>query len=188
MKSYVALLRGIAPSNPNMRNDKLRGLFEDLGFNHVRTVISSGNVLFDTTSSSARALEAKVEAALPEQLGFTSTTIIRSKEQLQALVDLDPFRGVEHTGKTNLNVTFLKTKPQTELTFPHRPTNRSYTVLGLYDREICSMIDLTSAKTPDLMLWLEKEFGKQITTRTYKTVGRILKRLNDTADTRRSDG
>jgi hypothetical protein len=36
------------------------------------------------------------------------------------------------------------------------------------------VIDLTSAKTPDLMIWLEKKFGKEITTRTWKTVERIL--------------
>jgi hypothetical protein len=41
------------------------------------------------------------------------------------------------------------------------------------------VIDLTSAKTPDLMRWLEKEFGKEITTRTYKTVQRILKKLDE---------
>jgi uncharacterized protein (DUF1697 family) len=45
---YVALLRGIGPSNPNMRNEKLRGVFEKLGFDNVQTVISSGNVLFQT--------------------------------------------------------------------------------------------------------------------------------------------
>ncbi|MBA3630748.1 MAG: hypothetical protein H0W55_13940 [Actinobacteria bacterium] len=49
----------------------------------------------------------------------------------------------------------------------------------MYDRDIYSVIDLTSTRTPDLMPWLEREFGKEITTRTYKTVGRILKRLKE---------
>lgn len=161
-----------------MRNDKLRQVFEDLGFGNVRTVISSGNVLFESNSSAVRAMEATVEEALPKQLGFTSTTIIRSRQQLQVLVDRDPFKGIEHSGKTHLNVTFLKKKPRMKLTFPYRPKDRGYTILGLYDRDICSVIDLTSARTPDLMRWLEKEFGKDITTRTYKTVGRILSRLS----------
>jgi len=43
---------------------------------------------------------------------------------------------------------------------------------------ICSVIDLTSAKTPDLMVWLEKKLGKEITTRTWKTVERILKAMS----------
>ena len=64
MRSYVALLRGIAPTNPKMRNNRLREVFEDLGFSNVRTVISSGNVLFETDSSAVRALEMGAEVFL----------------------------------------------------------------------------------------------------------------------------
>src|SRR5512134_220092 len=106
MTKYVALLRGIAPLNPNMRNDKLRGVFEKLGFVNVKTVISSGNVVFESPSKASKRLEEIIEKALPEQLGFTSTTIIRSKKQLQQLVDKNPFKGMEHSQKSSLNVTF----------------------------------------------------------------------------------
>lgn len=174
---YVALLRGIGPSNPNMRNDKLRGVFESLGYQNVQTVISSGNVLFENGSKDVKALEAAIEKALPAQLGFSSTTIIRSREQIQALVDKDPFRGLADSQASSLNVTFLKTPPDTKLTFPYRPENKPYELLGLYDGAICSVVDLTSARTPDLMSWLEKQFGKEITTRTWQTVGRILKKF-----------
>jgi len=175
MTKYVALLRGIAPTNPNMRNDKLRGVFEKLGFENVKTVISSGNVVFESSSRSARQLEETIERALTKQLGFTSTTIIRSKAQVQRLVAKNPFKGMDHSQKSNLNVTFLKKKTHTDIKFPYKVDNREYTLLGMYYGAVCSVIDLTSSKTPDLMLWLEKEFGREITTRTWKTVERILK-------------
>jgi hypothetical protein len=47
----------------------------------------------------------------------------------------------------------------------------------MVDGAICSVIDLTGSRTPDLMLRLEKQFGKEITTRTWKTVERILKAM-----------
>jgi len=175
MIKYVALLRGIAPTNPNMRNDKLRGVFEKLGFENVKTVISSGNVVFESSSRSARQLEETIERALPEQLGFTSTTIIRSKAQLQRLVYKNPFKGMDHSQKSSLNVTFLKKRTRSRMKFPYKVDDRDYKLLGMYDGAVCSVIDLTSSKTPDLMLWLEKEFGREITTRTWKTVERILK-------------
>jgi uncharacterized protein (DUF1697 family) len=175
MTTYVALLRGIAPTNPNMRNEKLRGVFETLGFSNVRTVISSGNVIFESSSRSVGKLEGKIEKAIPEQLGFNSTTIIRSKDQIQQLVDSNPFQGMTHSQKSYLNVTFLKQKTTVDLKFPYNVENRAYTLLGMYDGEICSVIDMTSSKTPDLMIWLEKQFGKEITTRTWKTVERILR-------------
>lgn len=177
MTKYVALLRGIAPSNSNMRNDKLRGLFDKLGFSHVQTVISSGNVLFESTSKDAKKLEEIIEKALPEQLGFTSTTIIKSQGQLQKLVKKNPFKKMEHSQKSSLNVTFLKNEIKPDIKFPYKVDHRDYTLLSMYDGAICSVIDLTSAKTPDLMLWLEKKFGKEITTRTWKTVERILKAM-----------
>jgi uncharacterized protein (DUF1697 family) len=151
---YVALLRGIGPLNPNMRNNKLRGLFEDLGFKNVQTIISSGNVLFESSSANAKALESKIEKALPQKLGFKSTTIIRSDKQLQKLIKSDPFKGKNDTSKSRLNVTFLKK-----------------------GGEVFSVIDLTNTRTPEVMLKLEKEHGKEITTRTWKTVGRIAKKL-----------
>jgi uncharacterized protein (DUF1697 family) len=178
MTKYVALLRGIAPTNPNMRNDKLRGVFENLGFENVKTVISSGNVIFESPSRSAKRLEETIETALPEHLGFTSTTIIRSQRQIEKLVDKNPFQGMEHSQKSSLNVTFLKKKRRTEIKFPHKIEDRDYELLGMYNGAICSVIDLTSAKTPDLMVWLEKKFGKEITTRTWKTVERILKAMS----------
>ena len=177
MTRYVALLRGIAPTNPNMRNDKLRGVFEKLGFANVKTVISSGNVIFESPSRSIRKLEERIENALPEQLGFSSTTIIRSQGQLQNLVDTNPFKGMEHSQKSSLNVTFLKKKRKIDINFPYEVDNRDYTLLGAYDGALCSVIDLTGARTPDLMLWLEKQFGKEITTRTWKTVERILQAM-----------
>ena len=177
MAKYVALLRGIAPTNPNMRNDKLRGVFEKLGFENVKTVISSGNVIFESPSRSIRKLEESIEKALPDELGFKSTTIIRSQGQIQKLVDKNPFQGMGHSQTSSLNVTFLKKKKRTDITFPHKIDNRDYELLGMYDGAICSVIDLTSSKTPDLMVWLEKKLGKEITTRTWKTVERILQAM-----------
>lgn len=155
MTKYVALLRGIRPTNPNMRNDKLRGVFEKLGFRNVQTVISSGNVVFESASKSVPALEKKIETALPAQLGFTSMTIIRSQAELERLVAKDPFKGATHDRNSYLIVTFLKKKP----------------------REIYTVIDTRKTRTPDFMVKLEKQYGKEITTRTWKTIGRILAKM-----------
>lgn len=173
MAKYVALLRGIAPMNPNMRNEKLRGAFEELGFTNVKTVISSGNVLFETSEKDAPKLEAIIERALPEMLGFTSTTIVRSLADLQDLVSANPFAGYEHSLKTSLNVTFLKTKPDN-----HQPLEgRGFSIIRVTDREVCSVIDTSTAKTPDFMAKAERAYGKQITTRTWKTVERIIQKF-----------
>jgi len=163
--------------NPKMKNQRLRTLFDEFGFTDVQTVISSGNVVFDARSRNIGSLEATIEKALPTRLGFSSTTIVRSRDQLQSLVDQDPFGSLEDGPSSRLNVTFLKRPSKVRLTFPYRAEDGSFELLGLYEGAVCSATDLSRLRTPDLMGWLEKTYGKEVTTRTWKTVGRILRAL-----------
>jgi uncharacterized protein (DUF1697 family) len=176
---YVALLRGIGPANPKMRNENLRGVLEGLGFDNVRTVISSGNVLFETDSADAAGIEARIEAAWPERLGFQSMTIVRTRAQLERLVADNPFGDRADTESSRLQATFLKNEPEQRLDLPLSPDGGGYTIVAITDRTVCSTIDLSGAGTPGLMRWLEKTFGKQITTRTWKSVQRIVRRLDE---------
>lgn len=173
---YVALLRGITPGNPSMRNEKLRTVFEEIGFTNVKTVISSGNVLFETDNKDAGALEKAIEKALLKQLGFHSTTIVRSRLELQKIVDQNPFENDNHTSKNYLTLTFIKRKARFPYELPYTPEGKSYTFVNFIDNTVFSVVDTTAAKTPDLMTWLEKQFTKDITTRTWKTILRILQK------------
>ena len=171
MPKYVALLRGISPTNPNMRNDGLCAVFESLGCKNVISVLSSGNIIFETQRK-APGLEEKIEDALQRQLDITSTTIIRSTEQLQQLVNKKPFGSLEHSPTSYLTVTFLKSQPSTKLRLPD-----TYPAVAVYGREVCSVIDTTATRGLSPISWLEKTCGPQITTRTWKTVERILGKM-----------
>ncbi len=94
-----------------MRNDKLRGVLEGLGFTDVESVISSGNLLFEAGRRRGRSLEDLIEAAWPERLGFRSTTIVRSPRQLREAIDAAPFDGHDDEPTARLQVTFLKRPP-----------------------------------------------------------------------------
>ncbi len=177
MTKYVALIRGIGPGDPRMRNDKLRGVFEALGFADVQSVISSGNIVFTADNSDVEKLEAMIEAALPEMLGFTRSVIVRSEQQLRALVDANPFAGAPHNDGSYLLVTFFKHPTIVELALPYQPSGKPYKIVAYTGGALCSITDNTIIKTSDLMGWLEKQFGKEITSRTPLTVERILKRM-----------
>ena len=178
MPQYVALLRGIAPSNPNMRQAKLKGALEALGFARVQPVISSGNVVFESPERRASALEAQMEAAWPARLGFTSTTIVRSRAELERILALDPYAGLEHGKDTYLLVTFFKRRPKLPFSPPFQPKGQPWQVVAAADRVIFSVVDTTTGQTPDLMAWLDRTFGREVSSRTWKTVHRILAAMN----------
>jgi hypothetical protein len=46
--------------------------------------------------------------------------------------------------------------------------------------ELCTVIKLTEGKTPDFMRNVEREYGKALTSRTWKTIARILKKMKET--------
>lgn len=178
MTTYVALLRGIGPLNPNMRNDKLRGVLDSLGYGNVRTVITTGNLVFDARAKDVARLERRIEAAWPEQLGFASTTIIRSREEIEALLAADPFAGFaghDDTKASSFQVTFLQREPA-EPVAPHASDAGRYEVVAVLDRAICSVIDETG-KPPALLRDLERRLGKAMTTRSWKTVHRIARAM-----------
>lgn len=177
MTRCVALLRGIGPGNPNQRNENLRVVCEQLGLERVSTVISSGNVVFDTERKDLAALEAELEKAWSDQLGFESTTLIRTQEDLGHLVSLDPFGGLDHGKQTYLLVSFAKHPLSVEMSLPHSPEDMSFELVTATDRELFTVTDTTAERTPDVMGWIETGFGKDLTSRTWLTVERILKRM-----------
>ncbi|MGH7573916.1 MAG: DUF1697 domain-containing protein [Longimicrobiales bacterium] len=179
MYRYAALLRGIGPSDPNMRNDKLCGVFEGLGFDRVASVISSGNIVFASAGTDVPALESRIQEALRRELGIAGGTIIRSQLELQALVDRDPFPSMTHGRATYLTATFLKHAAEPAGDALPQPGDPAMRVVA-YDataRAVLAVTDTTISKTPDFMGWLESRYGKDITTRTWLTVQRVLKKL-----------
>lgn len=179
MTRYAALLRGIMPSNPNMSNAKLRGVFEALGLEDVGSVLASGNIVFRGPEEDVPTLERRVQTALVDQLGIPGGTIIRTHAELRALLDSDPFPGLTHGRGTYLTATFLKDGAAAPVSLPESPDPQT-TVVG-YDpaaRVFLAVIDNSLAGgTPDFMGWLDRTYGKDITTRTWLTVQRVVRKL-----------
>lgn len=174
MPAYVALLRGIAPANPKMRNAELVRVFEGIGLEDVTTVISSGNVLFSSHDRGASRLEGRIESALLDHLGAPCTTILRTRRQIDQLAALDVFDAYDDGPADRCNVTFLKRSPKTASPPEVGP---GASIVTVRDKAVFSVIDTTAAKTPDLMATLERAYGKEISTRTWKTVHRIAAKL-----------
>lgn len=174
MTTYVALIRGIGPGDPRKSNASLRGVLESLGYDAVRSVLSSGNVVFEAASADGDAIGDRIEAAWPELRGFTATTIVRSREQLESLISQLPFGDLPHGRESYQLVTFFK-HPVTTLSDP--PEGMALKVLGLVDGALCTVSDTTVTGTPDAMGWLQRTYTKELTSRTPLTLARILAKM-----------
>lgn len=181
MTKYVALVRGIGPGDPRKTNQQLRSALESLGLSNVASVISSGNLIFESAETDVHALEDLIEAAWPRLLGFQATTIVRSQAQLQEIVDLDPYNGTPHTPHSYQLTTFFKQPSKPSFDLPFQPSGKPYKVVAYANGVLFTITDNTLVKTSDLMIWLEKQFSKDITSRTPLTIQRILKKMDTDA-------
>ena len=165
MPRYVAFLRGVSPMNAKM--PELKRCFEAAGFTNVRTVLASGNVVFDATSRSELAIARKAEAAMSESLDRGFWTVVRPVAHLQALIEVDPYRGFRLSATAKRVVTFLREPLDAPPKLP--PEKEGARILAIAGAEIFTAYEPTPGN-PVFMALIEKTFGTDITTRTWDTV------------------
>lgn len=177
-KNYVAFLRGInIGGNKQVSMRTLVGMFERMGFTSVRTVLNSGNIIFSSAEKGDAALARTIEKEMEKEFGFSALIIIRSAGELAALAKLAPFKNVKKTDDTILYATFLASAPKTKPKLPYISADKSFRVLSMKKDVVFSIRDLSKTGTTAVMETVETLFGKDVTTRNWNTVGRILKLL-----------
>lgn len=165
MPRYVAFLRGVSPMNAKM--PALKRCFEAEGFSDVRTLLSSGNVVFSAGSLSLATLERRAEKAMQSELSRAFDTIVRSTEYLQELIESDPFAEFSLPPTAKRVITFLRRPAETDLKLPIERDGAS--ILKFTGSEVLAAY-VPSPKGPVFMSLLERTFGTSITTRTVDTV------------------
>ena len=168
MARYAAFLRGVMPTNAKMSD--LARAFEAAGFADVRTVLGSGNVLFDARAATEAALERRAEAAMQRTLGRSFFTIVRPVGALRDLIASDPWTGFRLEPGAKKVVTFLRGRPKSG---PRLPVERDGArILCRRGGEVFTAYVRTAAG-PVFMRLIEETFGKDVTTRTWETVGKL---------------
>jgi uncharacterized protein (DUF1697 family) len=106
MARHLALLRGINVGGRNIITmSDLRAVFEDAGFDEVRTHLQSGNVVFD---GPARVSEDGVEELLEQRFGLRLVVVLRTRRQLGATVDRAPPGFGDRPERYHYDAIFLK--------------------------------------------------------------------------------
>ena len=170
MKRYAAFLRGVSPMNAKM--PELKKAFEAAGFTDVKTMLSSGNVVFSAPAAPEAALERKAEAAMKKHLGSAFPTIVRPIEGLRRMLASDPYVDFRLKPGAKRVVTFLREKPQVPPRLPIELDGAC--IVRMSEREVFSAY-VPSPRGPVFMALIEKTFGREVTTRTWDTITKVAK-------------
>jgi uncharacterized protein (DUF1697 family) len=146
---------------------ELKRCFESAGFQDVRTVLASGNVVFSSRASREATLARKAEAAMQTMLGRRFATIVKPAIFLQALLDADHHARFGFPNGAKRVVTFLRSAPESRVILPVEKDGA--VILGRVGTEVFTAY-VADARGPVFMTLLEKAFGSEITTRTLDTI------------------
>lgn len=167
MPRYVAFLRGVSPLNARMH--ELKRAFEVAGFGRVRTVLSSGNVVFDAPSTDDRILERLAEEAMSKTVQRSFYTIVRDAAYLGRVLEAEPYSSHGVPAHARRVISFLREAREPLVALPL--TQDQATVLCRRGREVYTAYVPTD-KGPVFMRLIERAFGRDVTTRTIETVAR----------------
>ena len=81
------------------------------------------------------------------------------------------------TPRTKRLVSFLPGKRSAELLVPYQSSEGDFQVLAIRADEVYSVVTFLPNRRPGIMAFLDKTFGKKITTRNWNTLRRIVSQL-----------
>ena len=182
MHRYIAFLRGIN-GGLTLKMADLRKLFERLGFTNIKTLLATGNVIFETAPGNRMDIANQIERAIASAYNYETVAILYSRDELGNLIAADPFHGIAPSTQSSLQVSFTQRKSgRLPFDTPYDVPQKGYKVLGMIDGAICSVMDLSGATRPDLLAVLDRAFNKKVTTRNWRTIERCYQAIQAGTD------
>jgi uncharacterized protein (DUF1697 family) len=170
---HIAFLRGInLAGKRRVPMEKLRTTLEEAGYEDVKTVLQSGNVLLTSPAKPAK-LERDLAKTLHEAFGFDISVMVRTRNELAAVVAHDPFGG-EANDPRRYQVSFLSSKPnparvkelESAAVAPERAAVRG--------REVYAWHPGGVGRSELAKLITERRLGVEVTARNWRTVTKLL--------------
>lgn len=167
---HVALLRGVNVGGKNKLPMKdLAGFFAKAGCRDVSTYIQSGNVVFSAPAAVLKKVPGLVSAMIADGFGYRVPVVVRSHEELAAVVRNNPFPPPGE-GEKLIYVAFLADMPSAEAIAkldPDRSPPDRFVVTG---REVYLHLVNHAAKTKLTNAWMDSKLSTVSTARNWATV------------------
>jgi uncharacterized protein (DUF1697 family) len=174
--THVAFLRAVNVGGRGLvKMTDLQEAFTAAGAKNVRTVIASGNVVFDAPAALGP-LRGRIQQRVNALLGAEPVMVFRTMRYLERLIETDPFGSLVNDTRVKLYVLFLSGKPKQLPAFPITIAKEAIDVPGMHEQDAL----IVSRRKPNGMygfpgLWTDKELGVASTARNWSTVVRIAK-------------
>lgn len=173
LTTYLALLRGINVGGKNkLPMHDLLALFAEAGYPNARSYIQSGNVIFSADPNAVAPLPDFITARVAERFGYRVPVVLRTANQLDAVIRENPFAG-DGVADETLHVLFLAATPSAARVAtldPDRSPPDSFLVRG---QEIYLRLPNGAARTRLTNDYFDTKLATTSTGRNWRTVTKL---------------
>lgn len=173
----IAFLRAINVGGHTVTMDRLRRLFEGMGFGAVETFIASGNVVFEAPPADRAALERRVATALGKALGYEVATFVRTPDELAAIAAYQAFPAAAVARARTQVVGFLARPLGRAVTAKLMALRSGENDFRVHGREIHWLCRVGQGEAEFSNAVFEKATGAQATFRRVNTVRKLAVRF-----------
>jgi uncharacterized protein (DUF1697 family) len=171
MSVHIALLRAI---NVGGRNSvvmgELRDLLTELGFESVRSLLQSGNLVFRSSSRTGSELAAFLEKEASKRLDLHADFLVRTGEEWKRIITRNPFEDEAKRDPTRLIVMFLKHPPSAEKVEALRSSIEGPEIVSIDGEQAYIVYPAGIGRSRLTSAIIEKKFGTRGTARNWNTV------------------
>ncbi|MGZ7119040.1 MAG: DUF1697 domain-containing protein [Methanobacterium sp.] len=172
---YIALLRGINIGRKNrVKMADLVKTLESSGFENIKTYLQSGNVIFKCNSADTEKIAEDIKRKISQTFGLSINVIVRRDEELENIINSNPFIKNPEIERNKLHVTFLNEKPDKENISNLDINKGKNEEFEVNNKEIYLYLPNGYARTKLTNNLWEKKFNTIATTRNWKTVNKLL--------------
>ena len=177
---YAALLRGInVGGNKMVPMADLRAMTAKLGFEDPKTLLQSGNLVFTAKSQSPAKLEQVLEAATKKTIGVECSYLVRSADEVDRVIDGNPFPKMAATAPARLAVTFCREAPDAAALKALRQEARGAEDFQVVGRELFVWYPDGLGRSKLAVALSKNRLGTICTTRNWNTVLKISGALHN---------
>lgn len=173
--SCVALLRGINVGGRSLvPMAQLRAILLDLAVNNPRTLLQSGNVVFEIRAqTSTTALEAKLEARAQQCFGRPIAFLLRTAAEWNAIIERNPFSAEAKRDPAHMLVMALKDAPTATAVKALRDGYTGPELIQVHGRDAYLVYPEGIGRSRLTNAVLERKLGTQGTARNWNTVRKL---------------
>jgi uncharacterized protein (DUF1697 family) len=173
VQRHVALLRGInLGSQRRVAMGAVRELLGGLGYENVRTLLQSGNIVLGSRAS-AEQVAGRLKEEISASVGFEVPVVVRSRDELAEIVARDPLGEVADSRK-RYQVGFLSGEPDPDAIARAVAADLAPERFVHIEREIYTWHPQGIQRSKMARMLSEDRLGVTVTARNWNTVLKLL--------------